>query len=193
MTRIHRIQLALAMTAAVSLMVPSSAWAQDDTGETEIVTETPADNDAPASEIVDVALSSDGRFEGVLVDDQGNPVEAAAITMYLRDEVVAELTTDAEGRFSSSGLQAGVYRVASAQGESMFRLWSHEAAPPTAVTSALLVNSSDVARAQFGLLDPVNTSLIILGVGSVVLSAITLGEVDDTQDDIDDIKDILSP
>jgi hypothetical protein len=193
MTRFHRVQLALAFMAAAGLIVPQAALAQGGTQEPQAAPAAPPQVEERAAIVVDVALSTEGRFEGVLLDEQGNPVEAAGIVIYRGEEIIAELTTDAEGRFSSSGLQAGVYRIASAQGEGMFRAWSHDAAPPTAVTSAVLVNSSDVARAQFGVLDPVGTSLILLGVTTVVLSAITLGEVEDTQDDIDDLEDLVSP
>ena len=193
MTRFYRLQLQLASLAAAILIASPAAMAQGITNDARTPIPDQEEAGGRTNAIVDVAMSSDGSFEGVLVDDQGNPVDAAVVTMFRGDEQVAAMTTDAEGRFSSNGLQAGVYRVASPQGEGTFRLWSHDAAPPTAITSAVLVNSSSVMRAQFGILDPVGTSLILLGVTTVVLSAITLGEVNDAQNDIDDINQKLSP
>lgn len=192
MTRFHRLQLALALVAAVGTIVPPAAWAQGGSNESQALTPVPDEGESESG-IIDVAMSEQGAFSGVLVDEQGNPIEAAAIKMYRGEEMVAELTTDVEGRFASQGLTASVYRVVSPQGEGTFRLWSHDAAPPTAITNAVLVNSSGVARAQLGILDPVGTSLILLGVTSVVLAAVSLGEVDSLQDDIDDLNDQLSP
>jgi hypothetical protein len=193
MTRFHRLQLGLALLATAGLIVPPAAWAQGDGNDTQAATPAAAEEGNRTTGIIDVAMSGEGSSEGVLVDEQGNPIDAAIIAMYRGEEMVAEMTTDAEGRFGSSSLPAGVYRVVSPQGEATFRLWSHDAAPPTAITTAVLVNSSGVARAQLGILDPVGTSLILLGVTSVVLAAVTLGEVDSLEDDIDDINDLLSP
>ncbi len=193
MTRFHRLQLGLALLATAGLIVPPAAWAQGGNNDAQAATPAATEEGNRTPSIIDVAMSSEGSFEGVLVDEQGNPIDAAVIAMYRGEEMVAELTTGAEGRFASSGLPAGVYRVVSPQGEATFRLWSHDAAPPTAVTTAVLVNSSGVARAQMGILDPVGTSLILLGITSVVLAAVTLGEVDSLQNDIDDINDLLSP
>lgn len=193
MTRLYRLQLQMALLATATLIASPAALAQGTPETPPAPMPAPSEESARTNTIIDVAMSSDGSFEGVLVDDQGMPLDAAVVTMYRGEEQVAEMTTDAEGRFRSNGLPAGVYRVVSPQGEGTFRLWSHEAAPPTAITSAVLVNSSSAMRAQFGILDPVGTSLILLGVASVVLSAITLGEVNQAQDDIDDINDLLSP
>ncbi len=50
------------------------------------------------------------------------------------------------------------------------------------------VPDKDVVRGQFGYLDPVNTSLILLGITGVVLGAVAVNEINDLQDDVDKLQ-----
>ena len=46
------------------------------------------------------------------------------------------------------------------------------------------VPNKDVVRGQFGYLDPVNTSLILLGVAGVVLGGIAVREISDVHKEV---------
>lgn len=104
--------------------------------------------DAAAPVIRDIALTSDGAFQGQFIGQDGQPVSAAAVVIRANGDAVANSVTDVEGRFEVAGLQPGVYEVSVGSTTETIRVWSNESAPPTAATAALM--SQDVVRAQFG-------------------------------------------
>jgi protocatechuate 3,4-dioxygenase beta subunit len=54
-----------------------------------------------------VELRAGGSVEGIVTDWAGDPVAGATVTIRAGDEVVAELRTDARGRFDASGIPEG--------------------------------------------------------------------------------------
>jgi hypothetical protein len=118
-----------ALAAVMGMCVQSSAFA----GEP-----------APRPPVVDVALSDGGVLHGQVVDLRGTAVAKAPVSLATQQRSVAGVTTAADGTFKLQGLKGGVYRVATAQGRGIFRLWSPGTAPPAAQTSAIVYTQNQV-------------------------------------------------
>ncbi len=101
-----------------------------------------------ASLIKDVELSANGTLDGQIVDQQGNQVSGAAVTLLQGNQQVAQTRTDTSGSFSVPGLRGGTYQIASVHGVNVYRAWAVETAPPTAADSVLLVSQQSVVRGQ---------------------------------------------
>jgi hypothetical protein len=84
------------------------------------------------SKVDDVALQTGGQLQGAIVDVNGKPVINAPVAIGQGGKVLAEMTTDKEGRFAVAGLKAGTYQVASFAGVQSYRLWEESQAPSMA-------------------------------------------------------------
>jgi hypothetical protein len=104
--------------------------------------------------IVDVQLQDGGVFQGQVVDTAGTPLAGAKVVVVKQDgaaaRTVAETTTDDSGRFSIGQLRGGTYQVVTDRSSGVYRLWAAQTAPPTAKNMALLIDSAEVFRGQFG-------------------------------------------
>jgi hypothetical protein len=128
---------------------------------------------ADANSVVrDVALTAEGAFQGQFIGQDGLPVSAAAVVVRSEGEAVAESMTDVEGRFEIAGLQPGVYDVSVGSTTETIRVWSNEAAPPTAATGALM--AQDVVRAQYGA--DYGTMGVVFGIIGIGLATAALVE-----------------
>jgi hypothetical protein len=101
--------------------------------------------------ITDVQLRDGGVLVGQLVDAQGNPAQGMPVSLRQNDRDVATTITDKSGYYNVSGLQGGIYQVASPNGSAAYRLWSPGTAPPSAQQGALLVVGDEIVRGQFGM------------------------------------------
>lgn len=138
--------------------------------------ETVASPSLPLSQstILDTRLDRTGRLLGQVVDAQGNPQADLSIDLLREGETLAQVVTDAEGRFRVDGLSGGLL-VIDTQGATAFaRVWTNEAAPPSATPGLLLVTDGSVARGQF-FSDPFKWSLVGGGllVGGAVVVAVS--------------------
>ncbi|MCA9230061.1 MAG: carboxypeptidase regulatory-like domain-containing protein [Planctomycetales bacterium] len=102
----------------------------------------------PATAPRDVALHEGGVLLGQVVDAQGGSVAGAPVSLYSGGKEVARTESDVAGKFAVSGLQGGVYQVASAQGQDVYRLWNAQTAPPAAQRGMMLVSNPDIVRGQ---------------------------------------------
>jgi hypothetical protein len=109
----------------------------------------------PAARVPDVRLDEQGRFQGVVVNGQGQPVAQAKLTLRRADPREPQLeaagwtaTTDARGRFLLEGIPAGTYRLETSAGVYLCRLWTSAAAPPAAAPALLVVNDPQIERGQ---------------------------------------------
>ena len=99
---------------------------------------------------LDVSLGKTGTFSGRTVDHTGAPVEGAKVLLKQGKSVVAETVTDENGRFTVPSVKSGLYQVSSGATEGTYRLWSEQAAPPSAKAQGLLVLGENGARGQYG-------------------------------------------
>ncbi|MHB1035269.1 MAG: carboxypeptidase-like regulatory domain-containing protein [Pirellulales bacterium] len=102
------------------------------------------------SAVVDVALRDGGVLVGQVVDPQGAAVAGAPVSLRYQDKNVVTATTSPEGYFAVKGLRGGVYQVAAADGQGVYRLWTQGTAPPSAQPGAMLVSGGKVVRGQNG-------------------------------------------
>jgi hypothetical protein len=123
--------------AAMGMCVPSLTWAAPP---------TPA-----AVPIGDVALAPGGVLVGQVVDPQGSPVQATAVTVFQENVPIANLESGLDGRFSIRGLQqGGVYQIAAGGGHGIYRVWAPGTAPPAALPQAQVVTQGPIYRGQQG-------------------------------------------
>ena len=112
--------------------------------------QTPVQATRPVSAVKDIALGEGGTFQGAVLDPQGQPVARTAVVVAKADQLVAQAHTDEAGRFAISGLQGGVYQVATVSGVEVYRLWAPNTAPPAAGQEALLMAGDTLVRGQQG-------------------------------------------
>lgn len=99
--------------------------------------------------MLDVKLT-DGSASGQIVDAQGKVLKGAKIALRYQNRVVAETTTNADGRFAITGLIGGVHELETVNGRVPARLWTAKTAPASAKPVALIVSDKNVIRAQCG-------------------------------------------
>lgn len=100
----------------------------------------------PVSQVVeDLELQGDLLIGG-LVDASGRGVEDAPIVIGQDGKPVAQLRTDAEGRFAAKGLKPGVYQVVSHGKASTHRVWEEGRAPAQAKRGVIHSVDPQVAR-----------------------------------------------
>ena len=133
-----------------------------------------------APPVRDVSLHAGGVLRGQVVDKQGQPctgVPIAVIKVGVTTEQPVGSQTDSQGRFQLQGLSAGVYQVATTEGGTLCRLWAPNAAPPSAVPAALVVQGQGPVRGSFGSLGnigPLGWALIGLGIAAAIAIPLAL-------------------
>ena len=139
--------------------------------------------------VADVTLGEGGTLTGKFVDRQGKAIEAAPVMIVHKGKEVARTMTDADGKFVVKNLKAGDHAVCNAQYVQQVRFWTEKNAPPSSKTESLIVAKEGIVRGQDGCCvgmgpDFLTLGLVALGVGTVILSAITLNKVNDLEDEI---------
>ena len=85
-----------------------------------------------------MALGEDGLVTGSVVDREGEALPNQTVAIRYADKVVAQVKTDAEGKFAVKSLRPGVHQVVSANGIGIYRFWSAQAAPPDSRSDVLV-------------------------------------------------------
>ena len=120
-------------------------------------------NGMPVSKVVEDLSLQNGVLVGALVDEGGRGVEDAPVIIAQEGKAVAELRTDADGRFEAKGLKPGVYQVVSHGGLRQYRVWEEGTAPAEAKRGVIHQVDPQVARgAQSGGLIAFLTHPIVL-------------------------------
>ena len=125
-------QAALAL-AVVGLCLPQAAWSAP-----------PATTNQET--VADVRLSENGTLSGRVVTADFTVVPDAAVALCRGETVLAQAKADQNGRFRFTGLTSGVYRLATAQSDGLYRVWATQTAPPAAQLDAVIV--VDAVRGQ---------------------------------------------
>ena len=100
--------------------------------------------------LTDIALQKGGVLVGRLTGKKGKLRAQQNIAIRQNGQLVAEVTTGKNGQFRVKGLRGGIYEIASDQGTGSFRAWSAGTAPPSAKQFAVLIDSDEVVRGQWG-------------------------------------------
>lgn len=182
MTNWKRLQQTLALIAGLGLVVPTAAMADERVAPRAAV--------APKAISPDIALSANGAFRGTLIDGSKKPMANVTVTLKKDGQKVTSVQTDEKGTYTFPNLAQGAYQLEVQKQVVPIRVWKAAVAPPKALKQLDMayVPDKDVVRGQFGYLDPVNTSLILLGITGVVLGAVAVNEINDLQDDVDKLQ-----
>lgn len=101
---------------------------------------------------LDVALGEGGVFRGQIVNAQGVAQVNKPVALMYQGREVVRTVTDERGVFAAQGLRGGQYQLVTEGQNAPFRLWSANAAPPTARPAALIIADKDIVNGQFGTL-----------------------------------------
>ncbi len=129
---------------------------------------------SPQTPLADVALTSDNFLQGQLLDRQGAPKAATKVRLTSGAKVLSETVTDPQGAFRIPVERGGVYALSDGEASALVRVWTHDAAPPSAKTAILMVSDPELARGNLGRggLDTVIGWAAIIGVTSAIIWAI---------------------
>lgn len=104
----------------------------------------------PAFAMKDVALRPGGVLVGQVVDQQGTVRPNSTVSIQQGQQEVVRTTTDQNGIFAAQGLRGGQYQIMAEDGQSFYRLWAVNTAPPAASQAAVVVTGQEVVRGQWG-------------------------------------------
>jgi len=140
-------------------------------------TERAVSSPTPASQaqLVDIALTTDNVLQGQLVDRQGAPKVNTKVQLNAGTEVLAEGVSDQQGVFRIAVQRGGVYTLSDGEASAMVRVWTHEAAPPSAQPAVLMVSDPELTRGALGRggIDTIIGWAAIIGVTAAVIWAIS--------------------
>jgi hypothetical protein len=88
--------------------------------------------------VVDIAMADGGVLQGQVVDLQGGNTTGIPVAVRAQNQEIIRTTTAKDGRFTIQGLRGGVYQVAAGEGQGVYRLWTANAAPPSAQRNAIV-------------------------------------------------------
>jgi hypothetical protein len=114
-------------------------------GMTAVTTAAGTDQAPP---LTDVKLHQENVLLGQVVNAQNTPVVEADVALSSLGRELAKAKTDKQGYFAFGGLRNGVYQVVTTDGQSTFRAWSGETAPPVAQPGLLVVTGDEAVRGQ---------------------------------------------
>jgi hypothetical protein len=103
---------------------------------------------APVTVVSDVALGPDGLLRGQVVNSQGLGVAGVTVALWQQGSEVASGITGERGQFALAVSRGGIYQVVAAEGQAICRVWSPQAAPPSAASGVLIVAGTLVVRGQ---------------------------------------------
>lgn len=128
--------------------------------------------------IRDVALQAGGEMRGQVVDAQWNPCGQVPLRIVRATDAatVAVVQTDAQGRFAVRALAGGVYRLETPAGAAVYRVWTPNTAPPSAIASAVVVQGDPTMRGNLGSIGWFGWTLIGLGVAAAIALPLVLDD-----------------
>lgn len=154
--------------AAISLVVPqvrvvSAADVQPTAGRQMV--------------IVDVSLTQNNLLRGQVVNGQGAPKAKSEVTLASGGALVARGVTNEQGHFALKVEKGGIYALSEGETAALVRVWTSQAAPPSANHGVLMVSDQNVTRAALG-----GASIgTIVGIAAVVgiVTAVVVVAADD--------------
>ena len=120
--------------------------------------------------VVDIALADGGVLHGQVIDLQGGKASGVPVAVKAPNQAIVNATTTNDGHFTVPGLRGGVYQVAAGQGQGVYRLWTANAAPPSAQKNAIVFTQN--ATAPRGTMKMLLTNPIVIA--GVVATAIAV-------------------
>jgi len=99
----------------------------------------------PTPAVVDIALADGGVLHGQVIDIQNGGRAGIPVSVRSQQQEVVRTTTSNNGQFTVQGLRGGVYQVAAGEGQGVYRVWTANAAPPSAQKSAVVYTQNTEA------------------------------------------------
>ena len=129
---------------------------------------------APEIAVADVALDGNNLLRGQLVDRQGIGKRDSQVQLVAGTEVVGQAVTDHQGAFAVPVERGGIYTLSDGEASARVRVWTQQAAPPSAKDSVLMVSDPELARGRLGRggLDTLIGWAAIAGVTAAVIWAV---------------------
>lgn len=140
------------------------------------------------SAVSDVSLTKDGALVGKVVNAQGKTMDGAVVTLNQGTKQVARVVADEEGAFKVTQMRGGVYQIKAGDGTGTYRVWTAEAAPPSARPQALVVTDPKVVRAQGGGADLGTAAALGFGIAGTGLGTYATVENANTSDEVDKVN-----
>ena len=103
---------------------------------------------APRSMATDISLRDGGELVGQILNGEGVSQAATNVSVYRNGKPIAQVATNQHGVFSVPGLKGGVYTIATADHQGVYRLWAPRTAPPAAQQGLMIVSGNQVVRGQ---------------------------------------------
>ena len=101
-----------------------------------------------ADSMTNVQLGEGNALRGAIVDQNGKPVAGAPVMIGQQGSIVAHLDTAADGRYTLTDVQPGIYQVASYAGVVNVRVFEGDA-PADAVQGVIqTIDDEGIARGQ---------------------------------------------
>ena len=172
--RMHKMRQKTLCTVVIFLLTPGLTYAAK-----PMVSNSKTD---PAQSLLtDIALQPGGVLVGRVLSTQGGPSKVQKILIRKDNQLVAEVATSPNGQFMVEGLRGGIYEITASQGAGSFRAWAEGTAPPSAKQFAVLVDSDEVVRGQWGWMPYPGSNMsvgqwigISVGVAGLVVGTIAL-------------------
>jgi hypothetical protein len=129
---------------------------------------------SPQAQLVDIALTSNNLLQGQLVDRQGLAKANTKVQLSAGSEMVAEGISDQHGAFRIPVKRGGVYTLSDGETSALVRVWTQQAAPPSAQPAVLMVSDPELTRGALGDggMDTVIGWAAIIGVTAAVIWAV---------------------
>lgn len=169
MSRIQKHVVALMLILA--LTVPPQVLLAA-TGGNQAASATSVIQPRSGLEVVDIALTKDGRLSGVVVSPQGRPVAKSRVLLRKQGKTVAKTASGKRGAFTFSKVRSGTYELETRAGICRCRIWTNRAAPPAAVPAVMIVDGQELVRGQHSMSEFFTGDPLLLG--SVVAAAIII-------------------
>ncbi|MCA8997130.1 MAG: carboxypeptidase regulatory-like domain-containing protein [Planctomycetaceae bacterium] len=145
----------------------------------------------------DVILTN-GSITGQYLTSAGTAVEGAVVSVRQGGQEVARTMTNANGVFVVSGVNSGVYEIATAGGVEVVRAWESTVAPPSAQQFATIV-VDDAVRGQCddgcasyacgGGGSMIAGLGVALGVAGLAVGIVGIAKATDAEDEADALRD----
>lgn len=107
-----------------------------------------ADEQQKSLPVVDVSLATDGSFRGSVVNANGQHLDGVSLQLRSMRNAKTMSTVTNNGEFAFEKVAGGSYQLTTPNSNYFCRIWTKQAAPPSAVDKLLVVSDDRLARAQ---------------------------------------------
>lgn len=136
------------------------------------------EKDSTAAVLRDVRLGKDGRLSLQIVSLTGELLGEQKVSVSYRDASIATAKSDSSGRVTISGLRPGVHMVTVSDSSQLYRFWTPQTAPPSAISHPAVVVGAEAALGQYGapMMPMMAPGFLATTVTATALTAVLIGK-----------------